>query len=76
MRKSKKSPPSVTVRQSTLDVSAHAGRWVAFDPQTYKIVGHGESPDDALQNARPRNGTELVLYYVPKSDAYFVGRTA
>lgn len=33
-----------------LDVSAYLGEWVTVDPATYKVLGHGDSPEQATRN--------------------------
>lgn len=52
-----------------LDVSAFRGKWIAVDPRTYKVLGHGDSPEQATQDAPEKS----ILYLVPRSDAFFVG---
>lgn len=59
-------------QQKVLDVSAYPGEWVAIDPSSYEILGHGESPEQATHNVRDG----LILYLVPRSDAFFVGPAA
>jgi len=63
-------------RRPVLDVSDFVGEWIAFHPKTYKILGHGASPDEAMDSAPRLKGVELVLYFVSKSDAFFVGPAA
>jgi hypothetical protein len=63
-------------RTPILDVTGFEGQWVAINPKTLKVLGHGPSPDEAIASAGTVNGVEPGLYYVPKSDAFFIGRTA
>ena len=72
MRRHKPAMRRVTQRP-VLDVSKFVGEWIAFHPKTYKIVGHGASPDEAMESAPQLKGVEPVLYFVPTSDAFFVG---
>lgn len=60
-------------RRPRLDVSAYRGQWIAVDPKTYKVLGHGSSPEDATRAAAAGKATCPLLYFVPESDAYFVG---
>ncbi|MGH7139036.1 MAG: DUF5678 domain-containing protein [Pirellulales bacterium] len=59
-----------------LDVAAFRGKWVAIDAETYKIVGHGASMEEARQSAPNIARHEPLLYFVPPSDAFFVGRAS
>lgn len=68
-KKSQKPPP----RRPRLDVAAYRGKWVAIDPKTYKIVGHGASMEEAREGAPNIARQEPILFFVPRSDAYFVG---
>lgn len=61
------------VRRPLLDVGAFRGKWLAIDPKTYGIVGHGGSMEEARQSAASIAPEEPVLYFVPQSDAFFVG---
>jgi hypothetical protein len=60
-------------RRPVLDVSKFIGEWIAFHPKTHKIVGHGASPDEVMDSGPRLKGVEAVLYFVSKSDAFFVG---
>ncbi|HEV3005845.1 MAG TPA: hypothetical protein VGX78_15370, partial [Pirellulales bacterium] len=62
------------VRRPRLEVSAFRGEWVALDPKTYEVIGHGPSLEKARQSTPNITQLEPVLYFVPKSDAFFVGR--
>jgi len=55
-----------------IDVSSFRGEWVALHPETHEIVGHGDGPATALRSISAKN-FEPVLFFVPKSDAFFVG---
>jgi hypothetical protein len=57
-----------------LGVSAFRGESVAVHPRTYKVIGHGASLEEARQSTPNVAQLEPVLYFVPKSDAFFVGR--
>lgn len=57
-----------------LDVTAFRGQWVALHPTTYKIIGHGASFEEARQSSPSITRLEPLLYFVPESDAYFLGR--
>lgn len=61
------------VPRPQLDVGAFRGKWVALDPDTNSIVGHGASLEEARQNSPNIARQEPILYFVPQSDAYFVG---
>jgi hypothetical protein len=57
-----------------LDVSAFGGEWVALHPKTYEVIGHGPSLEKAQQSTSNIGRIEPVLYFVPKSDTFVVGR--
>jgi hypothetical protein len=63
------------VRRPRLDVSAFRGEWIAVHPKTYKVIGHGASLEEARQNTPSVAQLEPLLYFVPRSDAFFVGWT-
>lgn len=70
----KRKPPVKSVnRRPCLDVTEYAGKWVAVHPKTLKVIGHGTSLEEARQSTPNLARLEPVLYYVPESDAYFVG---
>lgn len=56
-----------------LDVSKYKGQWVALDPSTYQVVGHGRSLRSAERQAMAKGVTKPVMLGVPKSDGFFVG---
>lgn len=58
--------------RNVLDVSDYPGEWVAIDPSTYEILGHGDSPEQATDNVPG----DAILYLVPRSDAFFIGPAA
>lgn len=66
--------PATHAKRPCLDVSNYRGEWIAIHPTTYKIIGHGASLEAARQSTPDLARIEPVLYFVPKSDAYFVGR--
>lgn len=68
------SSPKSAVRRPQLDVAAFRGRWVAIDPKTHKVVGAGASLEEAHLGAVTAAKLDPILYFVPKSDAFFVGR--
>lgn len=68
-----KKPWELGVSRPQLDVGAFRGKWVALDPNTNSIVGHGASMEEARQNSPNVALREPILYFVPQSDAYFVG---
>lgn len=57
-----------------LDVAAFRGKWVAIDVKTYRVVGQGVSMEEARQSDPNVSKREPLLYFVPPSDAFFVGR--
>jgi hypothetical protein len=61
-------------RRPRLNVSGFHGQWVALDPKTYKVIGHGASLEEARQSTPSVARLEPLLYFVPRSDAFFVGR--
>jgi hypothetical protein len=63
-------------RCPVLDVAAYKGKWVAINPQTNKVIGHGISLEAARQSAPNFEREEPVLFFVPASDAFFVGFAA
>ena len=60
-------------RRPQIDVAEFRGQWVALHPETYKVIGHGASLEVARQSTPALARLEPVLYFVPKSDAFFVG---
>jgi len=62
-------------RRPRLNVSAFRGEWVAVHPKTYKVIGHGASLEEARRNTPNLTRLEPLLYFVPRSDAFFIGRT-
>ena len=68
------SSPKSAARRPQLDVAAFRGRWVAIDPETYKVVGAGASLEEARVSGEAAAKLEPILYFVPKSEAFFVGR--
>lgn len=77
MSKTKGRGQSSTKRQTRpkLDVTGFRGKWVAFDAKNYKVIGHGTSLEEARQSAPNIAGHEPLLYFVPESDAFFVGQS-
>ncbi len=75
MRKIGKSSAERVVRSPRLNVSGFRGQWVALHPTTYKVIGHGASLEEARQSTPGIGRLEPLLHFVPRSDAYFVGRT-
>ncbi len=77
MRRVKQSAvPKARIAQARrrLNVSDYVGKWVVYHPNTLKVLGHGPTADAALAMAGTTKAFEPVLYYVSKSDAFFVGR--
>lgn len=64
-----------SLRRPQLDVAAFRGQWVAVDPRTYKIVGNGASMEEARQGAPNLARQEPILFFVPRSDGFFVGHS-
>jgi hypothetical protein len=56
-----------------LDVRKYRGQWVALDPRTFQVVGHGHSLIAAERQATAKGVMRPVMYGVPKSDGFFVG---
>ena len=76
MRKSGRRPLKRTKkseRRPQIDVAEFRGEWVALHPRSYKVIGHGASLEDARQSTPGLARLEPVLYFVPRSDAFFVG---
>lgn len=69
-RKTRSTPP---IRRPRLEVADFRGQWVAIHPKTHKVLGHGSSLEEARQKALGTDKLEPILYFVPKSDAFFVG---
>lgn len=69
-RPKKKSPLPIRPR---IDVSAFRGEWIALDPETYKILGHGPSLEEARRNTPNLHVMEPLMHFVPRSDAFFIG---
>lgn len=67
--------PRAPVRSPRLDVSRYRGQWLALHPETHEVVGHGPTLKDAQKRAAKKGILHPALYPVPKSDAYFVGKT-
>lgn len=74
INRKRKSRTAPVRRQPCLDVTDFPGQWVAVHPRTYKIIGHGASLEEARQSTPNLARLEPVLYYVPESNAFFVGR--
>lgn len=55
------------------EADRYRGQWVAFDPNTNAVVGHGPTLAAAEQQAVDAGIQAPELYRVPVSDAYFVG---
>jgi hypothetical protein len=70
----RKSSARPITRRPCLNVSRFRGLWVALHPRTYKVIGHGASLEEARQSTPGVARLEPLLYFVPRSDAYFVGR--
>lgn len=62
------------LQRPQLEVGAFRGQWVAIDPKTYEIVGHGASMEEARRGASNVVRQEPIMFFVPRSDAYFVGQ--
>lgn len=58
-----------------VDVSAYRGQWVAVHRETYEVVGHGASPEEAMKPTSSSVEQPLLLF-VPRSDAFLVGSSA
>lgn len=69
----RKASSKSSLSRPQLDVAAYRGRWVAIHPTTYTVLGQGNSLEEARQTAIGAGKLEPVLYFVPKSEAYFVG---
>jgi hypothetical protein len=61
-------------QQTCLDVTEFRGEWVALHPKTYKVIGHGASLEEARKSTPNVARLEPILYFVPESDAFYVGR--
>jgi hypothetical protein len=68
-----KRPARQVISRHCLDVSAFRGKWVALDPKSYKVIGHGASLEEARHKTPNLERLEPLLYFVPTSDAFFVG---
>lgn len=64
---------SGAVTRPRIDVSAFRGEWIALDPETYKILGHGASLEEARRSTPNLHELEPLMYFVPRSDAFFIG---
>jgi hypothetical protein len=62
------------VKSPVLNVARYRGQWVAVHPRTYKVVGHGSTPMEAEKTAADYKRVKPLIYYVPKTDAFFVGQ--
>lgn len=69
IRRTPSTPRSARTR--TIDVSAYRGQWIALDPKTRVVIGHGSTPQAATKKLAET--VEPLLYFVSKSDAWFVG---
>lgn len=63
-----------TVRARPIDVSLYRGQWIALDPKTRVVLGYGTTPQAATKKLAAT--VEPLLYFVSKSDAWFVGAGA
>ena len=58
-----------------IDVSDYGGRWIVLNPKTNEVLADGDSPTSAIESM-PSHDIEPLLYFVPTSDALFVGHGA
>jgi hypothetical protein len=69
-----KNSPGLMMTRPQLDLAGFRGRWVAIDSKSYEVIGQGGSLEEARRSAPNIEQREPLLYYVPESDAFFVGR--
>ncbi|MBX3412985.1 MAG: hypothetical protein KF708_09885 [Pirellulales bacterium] len=72
----KKSRESKQVQRPRIDVTGYAGQWLALDPESYAVAASNPSPKRASEKARAVGVEDLILLFVPTSDAFFVGAGA
>jgi hypothetical protein len=59
-----------------IDARPYRGQWVAIDPTTRQIIGHGDSLEVAEEQAAGCGVTDPWLWAVPATDGYFIGGAA
>jgi hypothetical protein len=59
-----------------LELDKYRGEWIALDPATNEVLGHGASLNEAERQAAQQGIEQPTLYRVPETDAFFVGSSA
>jgi Family of unknown function (DUF5678) len=54
----------------------YAGKWVAWSGDTLRIVGVGDTPEQAKAAAERDGTTEIVYEWIPLADECFIGDPA
>ena len=55
-----------------INLTKYKGQWLALDPDTHEVVGHGRSLRAAERQAAAKGLTRPVFFGVPESDGYYV----
>ena len=53
-------------------MSAYRGQWVALHPETYKVLGHGPTPEIATRSVQAGKTEHPLLYLVPMDDTFAI----
>ena len=60
------------IRDLSIKLGEYRDRWVVFSNKTSKVISSGDSPKEAIENARKEGETDPVVTKVPKEYGNFV----